>query len=255
MSRRYKFQPRPPAEYPEVDDLADIIDEKWNIAIRTVQKIRKFKLSRTVTPVLSIPLYWNKNLKAFELGYYPAVQLQNKTPEIINPATEDTLSSVLANVKALVDDSIKGVLRSLGDAGANPANSSGKTVLSRLYSIEGNTYATQVRFGHPSDAETFTTTPLGANAVYYSPSRDFLYSRLGHAGCIGIADQPSATDGVYAQLSLNNTNWDYKGACTTASANVGVSLLQTVYASYLRFVWTNGATAQTVFRFGGRYFI
>jgi len=101
MSRRYKFKPRPPAEYPEVDDLADIIDEKWSIAIRTVQKIRKFKLSRTVNPVLSIPLYWNANLKAFELGYYGSIYLLNTQDKQINPATEDTLSLIKAKTDNL----------------------------------------------------------------------------------------------------------------------------------------------------------
>jgi hypothetical protein len=248
MSKRYTFKSRPPSAIPEVDDLALINDDKWRIAIRTAERIREFRLSRTVTPTLNVPLYYNKDLKAFELGYYPAVQLQNKDAVLINPATEETL-------KALTDDSIKGVLRSLGDAGENPANVSGYTVLYRLSMIQSYLLSINSKFGFPSDAETFTTTPLGANAVYYSPSRDFLYSRLGRAGAIGIADQPSATDGVYAQLSIDGVNWDYKGAYTTASANVGVSLLQTVYARYLRFVWVNGATAQTVFRFGGRYFI
>jgi hypothetical protein len=158
-------------------------------------------------------------------------------------------------LKALIDDDIKGVLRSLGDAGANPVNKTGYTALYLLYKAYENITNIFSVFNNPSNAEIFTTTPLGANAVYYSPSRDFTNSRLGHAGAIGIADQPSATDGVYAQLSIDNINWDYKGAYTTASANVGVSLLQTVYARYLRFVWTNGATAQTVFRFGGRYYI
>jgi hypothetical protein len=166
----------------------------------------------------------------------------------VNPSTEES-------VKALVDDTIKGVLRSLGDAGPSPSIYTGKTALKLLADILTTTTSTSDRFYYPGHAETFTTTPLGANAVYYSPSRDFAGSRLGHAGCIGIADQPSDTDGVYAQLSLDSINWDYKGAYTTANANVGVSLLQTVYARYLRFVWANGATAQTMFRFGGRYFI
>jgi len=108
---------------------------------------------------------------------------------------------------------------------------------------------------YPGDAETFTTTPLGANATYYGPSRDFLYSRLTTFGVMGYADQPSATNGVYIQLSLDGSNWDYKGATTTLTAAGAVSLAQVVTARYARVVWVNGATAQTAFRLGGRYMI
>ncbi|MEM1540988.1 MAG: hypothetical protein QXJ07_06405, partial [Candidatus Bathyarchaeia archaeon] len=124
-----------------------------------------------------------------------------------------------------------------------------------LDSIRSFTGGIDSRLNQPTSAETYTTTPLGANATYYGPTRDFAASRLGYAGCIGFADQPSATDGVRAQLSIDGSNWDYVAAKATASANVGVSLPVEVRARYLRFVWTNGATAQTVFRFGGRYFI
>ena len=177
-----------------------------------------------------------------------AVGIVDTTGVQINPALAE-------HTQALVNDAIKGLLRSIGDAGANPLNNTGATVLRRLYNIDLYTYMTRVRFEDPGDAETFTTTPLGAGATYYSPARDFFYSRLGHAGCIGFADQPSDTNGVYAQLSIDGTNWDYIGVKDTASANVGVSLRQEVTARYVRFVWKNGPNAQTVFRFGGRYYI
>jgi hypothetical protein len=108
---------------------------------------------------------------------------------------------------------------------------------------------------NPGGAETFTTTPLAANATYYGPSRDFANSRLSTFGAMGYADQPSATDGVYIQLSLDNTNWDYRGATTTLTAAGAVSLAQVVTARYARIVWVNGGTAQTAFRLGGRYMI
>jgi hypothetical protein len=107
----------------------------------------------------------------------------------------------------------------------------------------------------PGHAETFTTTPLGASAAYYGPTRDFLYSRLTTFGVMGCADQPSAADGVYVQLSLDGVNWDYKGATATLTAAGAVSLAQVVTARYARVVWVNGNTAQTVFRLGGRYMI
>jgi hypothetical protein len=174
----------------------------------------------------------------------------------VQELTNTILKATRDYVKALIDDSIKGVFRSLGDAGPSPINYTGKTALKLLNDVYNYCYGIWILFFYPTSAETYTTTPLGANAVYYSPSKDFQYGRLGHAGAIGIADQPSATDGVYAQLSIDGLNWDYIGVKTTAQANVGVALLsQEVAARYLRFVWTNGATAQTVFRFGGRYYI
>jgi hypothetical protein len=108
---------------------------------------------------------------------------------------------------------------------------------------------------YPGDAETFTTTPLGASAAYYGPTRDFLYSRLTTFGVMGYADQASAADGVYIQLSLDGSNWDYRGATATLSAAGAVSLAQVVTARYARVVWVNGATAQSAFRLGGRYMI
>jgi hypothetical protein len=174
---------------------------------------------------------------------------------ILKDSTGAELSSYIKNLQALVDDTIKGLMRSLGDAGASPANRTGRTALFQLSAIEEHTYDLLGRFDSPAPADTFTTTPLGSNAVYTSPSRDFFYSRLGYACAMGIADQPSQTDGVYAELSLDGVNWDYQGAKATASANVGVALSQEVVARYVRFVWKNGATAQTVFRFGGRYHV
>ncbi|MEM3942805.1 MAG: hypothetical protein QXJ59_01860 [Thermofilaceae archaeon] len=107
----------------------------------------------------------------------------------------------------------------------------------------------------PADAETYTTTPLAASAAYYGPTRDFSASRLAAMGVMGYADQPSAMDGVYIQLSIDGSNWDYRGATTTLPAAGAVSLCQIVTARYARAVWVNGATAQTAFRFGGRYMI
>jgi hypothetical protein len=158
-------------------------------------------------------------------------------------------------IRRLSDDTVKGLLRSIGDAGANPQNQTGYTVLKLLYTIYIATLNTQNCLLYPTGSETFTTTPLGANAVYYSPSRDYLQSRLSAFGIMGYADQPSATDGVQIQLSLDNTNWDYIGAKASLAAAGAVSLAQIVTCRYARAVWANGATAQTVFRFGGRYFI
>jgi hypothetical protein len=101
MSKRYTFKSKPPAEIPVVDDLALINDEKWRIGIRTVERIKEFRLSRTVIPTLNVPLYWNPDLKAFELGYYPAIQIQDSKANLVNPATEDTLTLINSKLDSL----------------------------------------------------------------------------------------------------------------------------------------------------------
>jgi hypothetical protein len=101
MSKRYTFKPKAPSVIPEVDDLALINDDKWKIAIRTAERIREFRLSRTVTPTLNIPLYWNPQLKAFELGYYGSIYLLNAQDKRINPATEDTLALINTKLDSL----------------------------------------------------------------------------------------------------------------------------------------------------------
>jgi hypothetical protein len=145
-----------------------------------------------------------------------------------------------------------GRLRVVAESVANPPN---LDVALSTRASESTLSSLRDMLLYPGDAETFTTTPLGANAAYYGPTRDFLYSRLTTFGVMGYADQPSATNGVYVQLSLDGTNWDYKGATTTLTAAGAVSLAQVVTARYARAVWVNGATAQTAFRFGGRYMI
>jgi len=43
---------------------------------------------------------------------------------------------ISGDLRALIDDSIKGVMRTLGDAGATPTNQTGETVLKRLFDTE-----------------------------------------------------------------------------------------------------------------------
>ncbi|MEM2534070.1 MAG: hypothetical protein QXK12_08630 [Candidatus Nezhaarchaeales archaeon] len=176
------------------------------------------------------------------------IEIFRKALERYGASTEATLSTVR--------DRLERLRTVLGDNLTTYTTTADARDIRRIFAdIAYYTSATQYALTYPTTAETYTTTPLGANAIYYGPARDFNYSRLGHAGCIGFADQPSATDGVQAWLSIDGSNWDYVGAKTTAPANQGVSLEQTLTARYVRFVWINGATAQSVFRFGGRYYI
>lgn len=52
------------------------------------------------------------------------------------PVTKGDWLSAIPNPTALVDDTIKGLLRSIGDAGATPANTTGETMLKRLADLE-----------------------------------------------------------------------------------------------------------------------
>jgi hypothetical protein len=109
-TKRYKFKPKPPSELPVTEDLALINDEMWKLGIRTAERIKYYRLRSQVMPVISIPMYWDDKLKAFRLGYYPLVQVGDKTGTIINPATEDTLALVRAKT-----DNIDILLSSLRD--------------------------------------------------------------------------------------------------------------------------------------------
>jgi len=164
------------------------------------------------------------------------------------------ISSDLANLDALTNDAIKGLLRSIGDPGDAPANVAGYTMLKWLNKIEEHLWVLRMFSGTPADSETFTITPLAANATFTSPARDFLYSRVGSFNILGYADVASATDGVKIEQSIDATNWDY-ASTWTASAGAGLAAYARIVARYARAVWINGATAQTVFRFGGRYSI
>lgn len=55
----------------------------------------------------------------------------------------DDLETIKGDTPALNDDSIKGLLRSIGDAGATPTNAAGKTLLKLLTDIAGIDFATQ----------------------------------------------------------------------------------------------------------------
>lgn len=176
-------------------------------------------------------------------------------------AKESKQDDILAAVKALIDDSIKGVLRSIGDAGDSPYNTRGYTVLYWLDRIADHaerirSFTTSLKDAivNPAHAETYTTAALAANATYTSPSKDFQYSRLSSFNILGYSDVDSATDGVQIQQSVDGSHWDY-AYTQTATGGAGVAMHVAQVARYGRAVWINGATAQSEFRFGGRYSI
>jgi len=198
-----------------------ILDQRFRIMLDTKELIPFFRLSNRVQPVLAIPLAFNSDRGVFEIIEAPSVvtsQLQGYY--YTSPPSETVAGWYNLRVDA-----------------------------------EHRLLAVQREVESPGGAELFTVTPLGPGASYFGPSRDFAASRLTTFGVMGYADQASASNGVYVQLSHDNLNWDYQGATATLSGAGAVSLAQVVTARYARVVWVNGGAAQTVFRLGGRYMI
>jgi len=233
----------------EKDEPIIELDKATRITI-TPKKFTKLFFTNPAQTGKSATLYIGR-----EASFVPEAQRVGSVG-ILDSADVRIDPSKSEETKALIDDTIKGLFRSIGDAGSAPANTTGQTVLRRLWGIEKTQLETirgQLEF--PSDAVTFTTTPLGADATYTSSSYNNLHSRLGFMGALAFSDQPSATDGFMVEQSIDNTNWDLQSAKTTVSANVGKGIKAAMLARYVRVKYINGPTAQTVFRLGGRWMI
>ena len=221
MSYRYKA-PRVETKPRETKDEVEVLDPRFALDIITDAFLSKLRLSNRMSVALSIPLYYDPDRNLFTI------------PERAQPTQSFIYGRYYGAV--LPSETVPGDYQ----VAIDPNH--------RLY-------ITTEMLSNPGNAETFTVTPLGANAAYYGPSRDFYSSRLTTFGVMGYADQASASNGVYVQLSHDNLNWDYQGATATLSGAGAVSLAQVVTARYARVVWVNGGAAQSVFRLGGRYMI
>jgi len=166
------------------------------------------------------------------------VGLLNKDDVRINPAEQES-------VKALIDDTIKGVLRSIGDAGTTPANSTGATVLRRLYSIEAYTNWLRERYSAIVEKGTVTTTPLGANASYVQAWQDY-YRRL-HAHLMYLC-YSDVSGTMYSEFSHNAVDVIREDSLSYTGGSKTGNLIDTrLLARWARARYVNGATAQTIF--------
>ena len=243
------FKPkRYDTEQIKIAESSMIIDPRIKFDVLTRELVREFRFENRINPVLAIPVTYNDVRGVFEVA--KALGLVVARAEAYYYSAPPTLT-VPGFYNLRIDEAQRLVTRDevLESALASRAQDKLRVSIVDLANV-ADTY-----LFNPGGAEIFTTTPLGANAVYYGPSRDFADSRLSTMGVMGYADQPSADNGVYIQLSHDNTNWDYRGATATLSSAGAVALAQVVAARYARAVWVNGPTAQTVFRFGGRYMI
>lgn len=103
---------------------------------------------------------------------------------------------------------------------------------------------TQIANGVISTANV-SAAALAANAAYTGTGEDV--TEFADVRVAVFADQASAGDGLQIQQSSNGTNWDMTDAFTIP-AGTGKVFSVAVSARFMRIVYTNGATAQTVFR-------
>jgi hypothetical protein len=90
-----------------------------------------------------------------------------------------------------------------------------------------------------------TSTPLGIGGVFTGTSEDVI--RFSSITIAAFADEASATGGLDIQFSPDGTNWDHTDSHTVV-ANTSAAISLAAQAQYFRIVYTNGSTAQTVFR-------
>lgn len=125
-----------------------------------------------------------------------------------------------------------------------PFASGGKAVQVQLDS-SGNVPVVNAGSNSAVSTNSSSATPLAANGGFIGISDDALaYSELRVTVFSNVA---SATDGLSIQQSSDNTNWDITDTYTVA-ANTGKTYVVPRQARYMRVVYTNGGTIQSVFR-------
>jgi len=149
-------------------------------------------------------------------------------------------------LKALIDDTIKGVLRSIGDAGDAPANVTGETVLRKLDDIETHLDKLRQRSSPMVEKGTITVTTLGANATFTQNWQDYRYSLYARLMYLCYSDVSGT---MYSEWSHNAVaviridSLSYTGGSRTGNL-IDTRLL----ARWSRVRYVNGATAQTTFK-------
>jgi hypothetical protein len=129
----------------------------------------------------------------------------------------------------------------------NPVSISQATPTPAGQNLIGNTVKSQVVVS--------TTTPLSASATYTSATIDLgdVSQPIGFSAmqCGARSDAASATTGFQIFESTDNTNWQYIAGATVSAATFPATAISaingTIFARYLRVVYINGATPQTIF--------
>ena len=183
---------------------------------------------------------------------YDATGQQIEPVEITHVGgTAQTGRDLSLDLKALVDDSIKGLLRSIGDPGAAPLNTTGKTLLYNTAQVEA--FLSYIRSAlFLSDRTLATSTPLANGAVYTSASFNAYQSSVGYIEVMVKTDKNGKLD---VEQSWDDSNWDL----TEQTAIVGGATLvvkKQLYAKYVHYKITNDSGAdQTYLRAGHSFSI
>jgi len=127
---------------------------------------------------------------------------------MVKRAVEEALKPYL---KALVDDAVKGVLRSIGDAGATPANTAGYTVLRQLHEIRGFTTHIRDTLRYRSAYSTSTAATLTVTLAVenYTEGRSH----------VEVGVRSSSSGDFYVEGSHDNSRW-WPVDTLTVTANV-----------------------------------
>lgn len=168
---------------------------------------------------------------------FPAGTTSPKIITILLPNQEVILTSSVDNllftIFSLTKQSAE-IFSSLDVNSVTIANNPSVNILGQPISTTNHT--------PPLELLASTTTPLAASAVYNSGSLNVDGSNL-LTGSV-YSDQAGS---LAIQQSSDNTNWDIVDTIAVSAAT-GVAINQQIYTPYARIVYTNGATAQTVFR-------
>jgi len=114
-------------------------------------------------------------------------------------------------IRALVDDAVKGLLRSIGDAGPTPENTIGKTVLARLYSIEAHAFSLVSSLAPICAYSTSTAAALAVTLALHVSERG--RSR------VEVGVRSSSSGDFYVEGSHDNARW-WPVDTITVAANV-----------------------------------
>ncbi len=161
------------------------------------------------------------------------------------PLDKNSMPYPLVYLQSLVDDAIKGLLRSIGDPGVTPTNVTGYTVLYLLRQIE--TFQSYIRSAsYIGDKALDTSIPLSASATYTSP----VWS--GHQASVGYIEVALKTDqagDLYVEQSWDGSNWD-RSENDAIVAATELAVKKQLYYKNARFRIVNGGTDQTYLRAG-----
>lgn len=90
-----------------------------------------------------------------------------------------------------------------------------------------------------------SSSPLISNAIFTGQVEEITNYAIIFINV--FADQPSATDGLCIQYSVDGVNFDFAD-CYTIPANTGKQFSVPCFTKYFRIKYVNGSVAQTIFR-------